>query len=70
MHGSEYVITPVFTNRIAYINWHIKLEGIEERYVPYLGMIVGMLGKLDTAHFGYEALSSYMDEHIGEKFVA
>ena len=65
VHGSEYVITPVFTNRIAYINWHIKLEGIEERYVPYLGMIVGMLGKLDTAHFGYEALSSYMDEHIG-----
>lgn len=63
--GTEYIITPLFTNKIAYINWHIKLEGIEDKYVPYLGMIVGMLGKLDTANFSYEALSSYMDEHIG-----
>lgn len=62
---TEYVITPVFTNKIAYVNWHMKLEGIEDKYVPYLGMIVGMLGKLDTAHFTYEELSSYMDEHIG-----
>lgn len=65
VQDNDYVITPIFTNKIAYINWHIKLEGIEDKYVPYLGMIVGMLGKLDTAHFGYEALSSYMDEHIG-----
>lgn len=62
---TEYIVTPVFTNQIAYINWHIKLEGIEDKYVPYLGMIVGMLGKLDTNNFSYEALSSYMDEHIG-----
>lgn len=61
----EYIITPIFTNKIAYINWHIKLEGIEDKYIPYLGMIVGMLGKLDTTNFSYEALSSYMDEHIG-----
>ena len=61
----DYVVTPVFTNKIAYINWHIKLEGIEDRFVPYLGMIVGMLGKLDTSNYTYEALSSYMDEHIG-----
>ena len=63
--GTEYIITPLFTNKIAYINWHMKLEGIEDKYVPYLGMIVGMLGKLDTANFSYEDLSSYMDEHIG-----
>lgn len=62
---TDYIITPVFTNKITYINWYIKLEGIEDKYVPYLGMIVGMLGKLDTSNFSYEALSSYMDEHIG-----
>ena len=61
----DYIITPIFTNKIAYINWHIKLDGIEDKYIPYLGMIVGMLGKLDTENFSYEALSSYMDEHIG-----
>lgn len=62
---TEYVVSPIFTNKIAYINWFIKLNGIEDKYVPYLGMIVGMLGKLDTTNFSYEELSSYMDEHIG-----
>ncbi len=61
----EYVITPTFTNKIVYMNWHIQLTGIEMKYMPYLGMIVGMLGKLDTKHYTYEELSSYMDEHIG-----
>lgn len=65
VEGQQYVISPIFTNKIAYINWHIELKGIEDKYVPYLGMIVGMLGKLDTKHYRYEALSSYMDEHIG-----
>ena len=65
VNDTEYVVSPIFTNKIAYINWFIKLNGIEDKYVPYLGMIVGMLGKLDTANFTYEALSSYMDEHIG-----
>ncbi len=65
VNETEYVISPIFTNKIAYVNWFIKLNGIEDKYVPYLGMIVGMLGKLDTANFTYEDLSSYMDEHIG-----
>lgn len=63
--GINYIISPIFTNKINYMNWYFKLEGIEDKYVPYLGMIVGMLGKLDTAQYSYEALSSYMDEHIG-----
>ena len=61
----RYIISPIFTNKIVYLNWYFKLEGIEDKYVPYLGMIVGMLGKLDTANYSYEELSSYMDEHIG-----
>ena len=65
IEDQAYIISPIFTNKIAYINWHIRLVGIEEQYVPYLGMIVGMLGKLDTKHYRYEELSSYMDEHIG-----
>lgn len=62
---TEYIVTPVFTNKIAYVNWHINLLGIEDKHMPYLGMIVGMLGKLDTKHFSYEQLSSHIDEHIG-----
>lgn len=61
----EYIVTPIFTNKIAYINWYLKLEGIEDKHMPYLGMIVGMLGKLNTDNFSYEELSSFMDQNIG-----
>ena len=61
----EYVISPIFTNKISYMNWYLKLDGIAACHMPYLGMIVGMLGKLDTASYSYEDLSSYMDEHMG-----
>lgn len=63
--GTEYIVTPVFTNKIAYINWHIKLDGIEDKHMPYLGMIVGMLSKLDTVNYDYEALSHVIDENLG-----
>ena len=62
---TTYIVTPVFTNKIAYINWYIKLEDVEERYLPYLGMVVGMLGKLDTKNYKYEDLSSTIDENMG-----
>lgn len=65
LEGLQYIVSPIFTNKIVYLNSYFKLEGIEEHYVPYLGMIVGMLGKLNTTNFTYEELSSYMDEHIG-----
>ena len=62
---NEYIITPVFTNKIAYINWHVSLEGIEDVHMPYMGMIVGMLSKLDTKNYSYETLSHFIDEHLG-----
>lgn len=62
---NTYIITPVFTNKIAYVNWYIQLNGIENRYLPYLGMIVGMLGKLNTKKYTYEQLSAYIDKNIG-----
>ncbi len=62
---TTYIVTPIFTNKIAYMNWYIKLDDLEDKYMPYLGMIVGMLGKLDTKNYKYEALSSYIDENIG-----
>ncbi len=65
MKDTTYIVSPIFTNKIAYINWYVKLEDLEDKYMPYLGMIVGMLGKLDTKHYKYEALSAYIDENLG-----
>ncbi len=65
VQSTKYIVTPVFTNKIAYVNWHMNLLGIEDKHMPYLGMVVGMLGKLDTDNYTYEDLSAHMDEHIG-----
>ncbi|MDF2613585.1 MAG: Peptidase associated domain protein [Clostridia bacterium] len=64
-NNTTYIVTPVFTNKIVYLTWYIKLDGIEDKYMPYLGMIVGMLGKLNTKNYKYEELSAYIDENIG-----
>lgn len=61
----KYIVTPIFTNQIAYINYFINLEGIPDRSLPYLGMLVGMLSKLDTASYTYEDLSMAIDQHLG-----
>lgn len=63
--NTKYIISPIFTNEIAYINYFIDLEGVSEKSLPHLGMIVGMLSKLDTASYDYEALSMAIDEHLG-----
>ena len=62
---NTYIVTPTFTNKIVYLNWYVKLDGIEDKYMPYLGMLVGMLGKLNTKEHSYEDLSTYMDETVG-----
>lgn len=63
--GTSYIITPIFTNQIAYINYFINLEGVPDKSLPYLGMLVGMLSKLDTASYDYEDLSMAIDQHLG-----
>ena len=62
---TDYIITPIFTNQIAYINYFINLEGAPEQSLPYLGMLVGMLSKLDTSSYSYEDLSMAIDQHLG-----
>lgn len=65
VEGRDYIVTPIFTNQIAYISWLIDLEGIENQYMAYLGMLIGMLTKLNTKHYKYEELSMAIDEHLG-----
>ena len=61
----KYIVSKLATNKIAYMSWYIDLEGIENEYVPYLGMLVGMLGKLDTKNYNYENLAITIDAHLG-----
>ncbi|MEG0950648.1 MAG: insulinase family protein, partial [Niameybacter sp.] len=64
-NNTEYIVSPLFTNQVVYLNHFIDLEGVPEESLPYLGMLVGMLSKLDTKSYAYEDLSMAIDEHLG-----
>nr|WP_307992183.1 insulinase family protein [uncultured Niameybacter sp.] len=64
-NDTKYIISPLFTNQVVYLNHFIDLEGVPEESLPYLGMLVGMLSKLDTKSYKYEDLSMTIDEHLG-----
>ena len=63
--GIPFVFTPETTNQIAYINMYYDLRGVDEALIPYLGMLVGMLGKLDTKNHSYGELNNKMDISTG-----
>ncbi|HBA03870.1 MAG TPA: hypothetical protein DCW51_07930 [Clostridium sp.] len=44
------------TNKIVYINLLFDAKVIEEKYIPYLGLLKDVLGELDTEKRGYSQL--------------
>ncbi|OOB77484.1 MAG: peptidase M16 [Epulopiscium sp. Nuni2H_MBin001] len=63
--GKDYIVTEVFTNKICYLSWYVHLEGVDKQIIPYLGALVGILGKLDTKASTYEQLSAKIDKYLG-----
>jgi len=63
--NTDFIFTPEITNQIGYINTYYDLRGIEKDLIPYIGMLVGMLGKLDTTNYAYEELNNMIDIHTG-----
>ena len=61
----DFIFTPETTNQIGYINIHYDLRGIDEELIPYIGMLVGMLGKLNTKNYSYEELNNMIDIYTG-----
>lgn len=63
--GIDFIFTPEITNQIGYINMHYDLRGVDENLIPYVGILVGMLGKLSTKNYSYEALNNMIDIYTG-----
>jgi len=63
--GIPFIVTPEVTNQIAYINLYYDLRGIDQELIPYMGMLVGLFGKLDTDKYSYEELNNQIDTHTG-----
>lgn len=51
----------LFTNGIGYLRLIFKLDRIPEDYFPYVGVLKGTLGLLNTAHYSYGDLFNEMN---------
>lgn len=53
MDGSPFLYHNIFTNGIGYIRLLFDLRNIPEEYFPYLGVLKGCLGLLNTKSYQY-----------------
>lgn len=55
---NKYLYLPAVTNKIAYMNWHFDITGIENKYLPYCFLLADVLGKLNTKRYTYEEIAT------------
>ncbi len=63
--GVPVLSHPIFTNGIAYINCYFDTSGVAQEDLPYIGLLVGVLGKVSTNQHSYEELSNEIDLYTG-----
>lgn len=56
--GVKTVIHDGFTGGIAYITFYFDISELPEKWIPYVGQLGGLLGRMDTAEHGYLDLSN------------
>ena len=47
------------------MNLYFDLKVLEEKLIPYAGMLVGILGKMDTEKYSYADLANEINIHTG-----
>jgi Zn-dependent M16 (insulinase) family peptidase len=55
----------IYTNKIAYINLLFDASVIEEKYIPYLGLLGDILGEIDTQKRSYSQLITETHKKTG-----
>lgn len=55
----------IYTNEIAYINLLFDASIIEEKYIPYVGLLSNILGELDTEKRSYSELITEIYKKTG-----
>lgn len=54
-----------FTNNIVYIQLNFDTKMVDNKLMPYLGILSAVLGKMDTELYEYSDLSSEINIHTG-----
>ncbi len=55
----------LFTNQIQYTSMYFDTSAVSQEDLPYLGLLVRMLGRLNTRSYTYEELSNELNLHTG-----
>lgn len=55
----------IFTNKIIYNSLYFKSSTIEEKLIPYIALLSGILGKVSTNKYNYEDLSNEINIATG-----
>ena len=63
--GVKMVHRNVETNGIGYVTLMCDLSGIEEKMLPYVGILQSVLGIIDTTNYEYGALFNEINVHTG-----
>lgn len=65
VEGTTLHFVPTFTKGIHYMTHYFDLEGLEEEELFYSQLLFAMLGRIETEHYGYEALAQEIMTHMG-----
>lgn len=63
--GVRVLAHHMFTNDIVYVNLMFDTTAVPQELLPYIPLLSGILGKVDTRNYGYGELSKEIDMHTG-----
>jgi len=63
--GIKTLVHDVFTNNIAYVNLYFDTQGVPQSLIPYVYLLDGILGRIDTDNYSYVDLSNEINIHTG-----
>lgn len=55
----------IFTSKIAYVDFYFDISMLDEELIPYINLLIGLLGKIDTKKRSYSQLSNEIYIHTG-----
>ncbi|ABK61755.1 MULTISPECIES: insulinase family protein [Clostridium] len=65
IEDNKVLFQPMFTNKIAYVKLIFDTKTIKEELIPYLSLLAGVLGKIDTDKYTYGDLSNEVNIYTG-----
>lgn len=62
---NKVLFSPMFTNKIAYLRFIFDTKTVDEKLVPYIGLLSSVLGKIGTENYNYMDLANEINIYTG-----